>query len=257
MLVHMKPWSLYPNRSPAISQGRITLIAAFADLVHFRSGYSSYELPEIFEAPEDEGENDACRDLVRLNAEILAEQFIMADIGTFARPMNGGEVTPIKSEHWEIDDPLPRFATGAFSHDNWADPTAPLTHRIFVDRQQFDRWLAALKPPGFLSVREVESIVDPQVRAIRSVAASMVCDENGFEDESQDRPAIVADRLGLGPVLLTVKEVAELISQSRSSIYAKMNAGQFPRAIKLGGSARWKKSEVLAWIHEQAAKRGD
>ena len=85
MLDHIKPWSLYPNRSPAISQGRITLIEAFADLVHFRSGFSSYEFPEIFEAPEDEGENDACRDLVRLHAEIFAEQFIMADIGTFAR----------------------------------------------------------------------------------------------------------------------------------------------------------------------------
>ncbi len=257
MLDQIEPWSLYPNRSPAISQGRITLIAAFGDLVHFRSGFSTYELPEIFEASEDGGQNDACRDIVRLNAEILAENFIIGDIATFARPINGGTVTLIKPEHWEIDDPLPRFATGAFSQDNWADSTAPLTHRIFVDSQQFDRWLAALKPPGVLSMLEVEAIVNPQVRAIRSVTTSVVCDENSYEDECKDRPAFVADRLGLGPLLLTIKEVAELISQSRSSIYAKMKGGQFPQAIKLGGSARWKKYEVLAWVHEQAAKRGD
>lgn len=253
---HNEPWAIYASRSSTISQGRVTLTAAFADLVHFRSGFASYELPEIFEAPEDEGENDACRDLVRLNAEILAGKFIAGDIDTFARPMNGGEITPIEPEPWEIDDPLPRFATGAFNYDAWSDPSAPLTHRIFVDSQQFDRWLAALKPPGVLTTRQVEAIVDPKVRAIRSVARHMAINDAAPRVENEGRHPIVADRAGLGPELLTVKEVAKLISRSRSSVYAKVAAGTFPEQLKLDASSRWSKSEVMAWISEQAAKRG-
>lgn len=256
MLDHIEPWANYANRSCTISQGRVTLIAAFADLVHFRSGFANYELPEIFEGPEDEGENDACRDLVRLNAEILAGKFIAGDIETFARPMRGGEIIPIKSEHWEIDDPLPRFATGAFNHDSWADPSAPLTHRIFVEGQQFDRWLAALKPPGVLTTRQVEAVVDPKVRAIRSVARHMASSDDALRKENEGRHPIVADRAGLGPELLTVEEVAKLISLSRSSVYAKVAAGKFPEQLKLDASSRWSKSEVMAWINEQAAKRG-
>ncbi|OBX17804.1 hypothetical protein A9995_14800 [Erythrobacter sp. QSSC1-22B] len=66
----------------------------------------------------------------------------------------------------------------------------------------------------------------------------------------------MADRAGLGPELLNVKEVAKLISLSRSSVYAKVAAGKFPTQLKLDESARWSKSEVMAWINEQAAKRG-
>lgn len=63
------------------------------------------------------------------------------------------------------------------------------------------------------------------------------------------------DPPGVGPLLLTVEEVSELIGRSVSSIYGYEKKGAFPERIKLGSSSRWRKGEVLAWIEEQAAKR--
>jgi hypothetical protein len=170
MLSSITPWSPYEGRTALASAGRITLTAAFADLVRIRAGFSPVDLPAIFAAPADEGENDACRDLVRLDAELLARKFVRGEIDTYIRPLRGGDVEQLKAEKWEIDDPLPRFATGALHREDWADPDALPTHRIFVDADQFERWLAALKPLGPLTVREAEAIVDPKLRVARSVA---------------------------------------------------------------------------------------
>jgi predicted DNA-binding transcriptional regulator AlpA len=62
---------------------------------------------------------------------------------------------------------------------------------------------------------------------------------------------------GVGPEFLTVKEVSTLVGRSRSSIYEDEKKGQFPEHVKIGASSRWVKSEVLAWIAEQATKRGE
>ena len=241
-----------------VSGGKRTLTSAFADLVVSRQGFQSYELPEIFAAPEDDGENDAARDLVRLEAEHLSRIFANGRLASFARPLGGGEVNAIAPELWEIDDPLPRFATGALNTEHWADDSAEPTHRIFVDGQQFDGWLASLKPRGPLSNRQIEEIVDPQLRAVRSVARRSVDREIGRADRETDGHAHVASTPpGVGPEFLTVEEVSTLINRSRSSIYDYEKKGQFPERVKIGASSRWLKTEVHAWIAEQAAKRGE
>ena len=74
---------------------------------------------EIFEAPEDDGENDAARDLVQLDAEHMARAFAIGKLDTFGPPLGGGEVVTIPTAHWELDDPLPRFATGALNLERW------------------------------------------------------------------------------------------------------------------------------------------
>lgn len=251
------PWSPYEGRTSLVSGGKRTLTSAFADLVVSRQGFQSYELPEIFAAPEDEGENDAARDLVRLEAEHLSRMFVIGRLASFVRPLGGGEVTAIAPEYWELDDPLPRFATGALSMDHWADESAEPTHRIFVESQEFDSWLARLKPLGPLSNRQIEEIVDPQLRAVRSVARRSVDREIGPADRVVDSHAHEAPTLpGVGPEFLTVEEVSTLINRSRSSIYDYEKKGQFPERVKIGASSRWLKTEVHAWIAEQAAKRG-
>lgn len=249
------PWSPYEGRTDYVSSGRKTLTSAFADLVRCRAGFPPTELPEIFRAPEDDGENDAARDLVRLNAELFAHLFATAKLVSFARPLGGGEVVALSEELWEIDDPLPRFATGAFNFDRWWDADTEPTHRIFVDAKQFDHWLADLKPLGPLTNLQVEAIVDPQIRAVRSasIQASTNKIDQGMLEDHESGP--VPDPPGVGPALMTLKEVCDLTRRKSSTIYSDMNKGIFPEAVKLGSSSRWLKAEVLAYIAEQAGKR--
>ena len=70
-----------------VSCGKRTLTSAFPDLIVFRQGFQSYELPEIFAAPVDEGENDAARDLVRLEAEHLSRMFANGRLNSFVRSL--------------------------------------------------------------------------------------------------------------------------------------------------------------------------
>ena len=100
-----------------VSEGRKTLTAAFADVVQLPAGFPFYELPDIFAAPNDDGENDGARDLVRLDTEHLARMFPNGRRATFARPLGGGEVVGIDAGLWELDDPLLRFATGTCSFE--------------------------------------------------------------------------------------------------------------------------------------------
>lgn len=253
------PWSPYVEQAPVTSAGRRTLVEAFADVVSVQHGFERYELPEIFAAPEDEGENDACRHMVIMDAALLSAQFARGGIATFARPLGGGEVVPLEAALWEIDDPLPRMATGAFNLEHWADPDAPSTHRIFVDAADFDQWLAGLKPPGVLTNRELEVALDPQLRAARAVAARRVREtsEGGSVGQSELISPSVSLPAGLGPELLTLVEVCDLIRKGRSSIYTMIAEEQFPEPIKLGSNSRWAKHEVLVWIAEQAARRGE
>lgn len=240
-----------------VSKGWKSLTAAFADLVQSRAGLPSYELPEIFAAPRDGGENDAARDLVQLNAEHLARMFANGRLATFARPLAGGEVVGVHASRWELDDPLPRFATGAFNLNQWADPDSPQTHRIFVDDAQFDEWLAALMPLGPLTDRQIDAIIDPQLRAAHAIAARKINSVTEVKVKVGESPkAVSSDPPGVGPVLLTVEEVSQLIGRSVSTIYGDEKKGAFPERLKLGSSSRWRKDEVLGWIEEQSAKRG-
>jgi len=54
-----------------------------------------------------------------------------------------------------------------------------------------------------------------------------------------------------GDRLLKMAEVIERVSISPAGLYLKMNAGTFPKAVRLGPNCvRWRLSEVNAWIAE-------
>jgi prophage regulatory protein len=58
------------------------------------------------------------------------------------------------------------------------------------------------------------------------------------------------------PSLLRRPKVEERTGYSRSTIYAKMDAGDFPRCVKLGPRAvGWVESEVDAWISARIEAR--
>ncbi|WP_189460218.1 helix-turn-helix transcriptional regulator [Jeongeupia chitinilytica] len=56
--------------------------------------------------------------------------------------------------------------------------------------------------------------------------------------------------------LLRLQAVCRQVALSRSSIYAAIAAGTFPKPIRLGGnSVAWLQSEVSAWVAERIAER--
>jgi excisionase family DNA binding protein len=55
---------------------------------------------------------------------------------------------------------------------------------------------------------------------------------------------------GQQAALMTVGEVAELLRVSTRMIYRLKDAGRMPQPLKLGGSVRWRRAELMAWIAE-------
>ena len=154
---------------------------------------------------------------------------------------------------WELDDPLHRFATGALNLEHWADPEAPPTHRIFVDEVQFDEWLATLKPLGPLTARQVEEIVNPQLRAARAAAARRVKSEPSvFPGDNALPKAAASEPPGVGPLLLTVEQVSKLIGRSVSSIYGDRRKGCF---LRRSNSARARVGARTKYSHGSRSKR--
>ena len=57
---------------------------------------------------------------------------------------------------------------------------------------------------------------------------------------------------------LRVKEVATMLSMSRSNIWRLMKFGDFPKSIKVGPSMTlWKASEIHAWVESRQKFESD
>lgn len=64
-----------------------------------------------------------------------------------------------------------------------------------------------------------------------------------------------ADR-GAPRTLVGIKELVDSLCLSRSTIYRMIDNGSFPRPLKLTvGIARWRVSEVDAWVADAADRR--
>ena len=54
------------------------------------------------------------------------------------------------------------------------------------------------------------------------------------------------------PTLLRRRDVQRLTTLSRSTLYRRMNAGEFPRPISLGGrTVAWRKSDIDKWLEDR------
>lgn len=50
--------------------------------------------------------------------------------------------------------------------------------------------------------------------------------------------------------LYRLKQVIELTGLSKTTIYAKVAEGEFPRFVKIGSITAWKAADVQAWLEE-------
>lgn len=53
--------------------------------------------------------------------------------------------------------------------------------------------------------------------------------------------------------LMRRKEVEQVTSLSRSTIYKYMSEGIFPKPVRLGSRVAWKESDIRDWIESREA----
>ena len=60
--------------------------------------------------------------------------------------------------------------------------------------------------------------------------------------------------------ILRLKDVVELVGLSKTTIWRRMRAGEFPSALRLGGPSTravgWKMTDVEAWLEQRRATLG-
>ena len=60
--------------------------------------------------------------------------------------------------------------------------------------------------------------------------------------------------------ILRLKDVVELVGLSKTTIWRRMRAGEFPPAIRLGGPSTravgWKMTDVEAWLEQRTGNLG-
>ncbi len=58
--------------------------------------------------------------------------------------------------------------------------------------------------------------------------------------------------------LLRRREVEDITSVSRSSIYRLIQNGEFPRPVRIGPAAvRWRASDITAWLESRPVATGE
>lgn len=56
--------------------------------------------------------------------------------------------------------------------------------------------------------------------------------------------------------VIRIKELTATVGLSRSTIYARINEGTFPKPFPIGGRlVGWLESDIQLWIKEQAKQR--
>jgi prophage regulatory protein len=67
-------------------------------------------------------------------------------------------------------------------------------------------------------------------------------------------PAPELARADEAPKLLTLPQVCRRIGLGRSKVYGLIQAGAFPRPVKIGSVSRWATRQVDAWVEQQIAQ---
>lgn len=57
------------------------------------------------------------------------------------------------------------------------------------------------------------------------------------------------------PNLVTIAKVTEILQRSRASIYRDIKNNAFPKPLKIGGSSRWRLSEIEEMIERLSEQR--
>lgn len=266
------PWQPYIEPQPISSAG-ISLVEAFGKMVQSEWSLHSFELfealAEIEHTPEGEVPVSA---IVQTCARTFQEAVLAGTLQTSARPLDGGEPTALKPLHWEIDNPVPRIASGCLNLEDWSNGLATPTHRIFVDRSDFDTFLASLMtqdeiydavgqarksftsaPPPQTSPATEKRALPERDRHRRQMAGETVR-QAGAKNPQGLAPATEQAPVRAEETILRRPEVLSRIAVSASTLDNLIKAGTFPKQIQLGPrSVGWYESQIAEWIAQRRA----
>ena len=80
-------------------------------------------------------------------------------------------------------------------------------------------------------------------------------DGEGDPDSDRRRPRSKSSHPSFQPALFGFAPLSHYVGFGRSRIYQLINAGQFPKPIKVGKSSRWIRAEIDSWISHQSQQR--
>lgn len=86
--------------------------------------------------------------------------------------------------------------------------------------------------------------LEAEVRELRNLVEKLV--------QERESAATAARNGHAGARMLRMPDVKALTGLSRPTIYRRMNDGEFPRQVSLGGAAvAWREAEVQQWLADQ------
>lgn len=223
-------WTPFPPYAAAgdlTSSGRVSLARATTEYCLLHWGMDEADVAAALAVDDPEGEADRFRVLgaVRLFGRLFADGVVR----TFARRFGGGSPVPLASEVWELDDYRPRFLHCALALDAPWDVDVPPTHWILVDEQD---WREVLE----------RSCAEHLPRSWRTRGRQA---ETG-QDEGD---AAGGGSTAASESFLRLPEVKARTGLARSTIYARIGRGAFPRQVDLDGNvAAWRETEVADWM---------
>ena len=225
------PISCYLLDNPPRSAGRVLLARVLEEFVAIEWGIGPDDLASYFGPEGFESEDDRyVANCIRNACGAIVDLILAKRLHTYARPLGGGLPVALDPGLWEIDDARTRFATSTIALQTPFDLMVARTHWIFVDTGDLDE-ITTLLCGG--SPFDVGS---PVGRAPASMSDSAPHGDGTVVPQGN---------------LLRQVEVTARTGMSRSTMYAKIERGDFPEPLRLGSRfSRWREGDVDDWIRQ-------
>lgn len=166
----------------------------------------------------------------------LLEHFQTGQVMAWTRPLGGGLPQHLAVGYWQIDDPAKRFVISKISIATPFDNRATPDSWLFIDEEDF------------VSLWNLIVAAAEQRDEIRHSLPRM-----SHSNRSQAPTTFPATARG-DARLLSLEQVIERVSLSKSAIYARIADGKFPGPIKVNSSSRWIQSELDEWMEAFRAR---
>lgn len=104
--------------------------------------------------------------------------------------------------------------------------------------------VASKEGPRPLSVSDGRLVTDTVTMRWLVISDPATIPIDSEPDKASDSMAIPM----LTPLLVSIRELAVLLCRSEVALHRDDAAGRLPRSIRLGGSKRWRRSDIEAWV---------